>query len=200
MPEITYERLPIAGIKDINVFDPATADSAKSLAKFVEGEVTIVAETEMSGAKPNVANGQFLDGEILEFAGQALLSLPLAHGVGELGQILYPSLQTYAGDEGTGFVPTGVAVPSIWLCIEPEGVKDGDLTHIFARVIPATKEHLAKFGNPGNRGAKTNAVQFATTYVHGGAVESLAKGLIAAVPDAAFLTALGWTFVPNPAA
>lgn len=177
-------------------FTPGTADSARNLSHLVEGEVTLALETEQSAPRPNVANGQMLDGHIYEFAGQGMLTLPLTSGFGPIGQMLYPSLQDYATEDVTAVVPAGVLVPSRWLCLIPEAVGAGEPTHIFVRVVPATKEHLAKFGNAGNRGAKPNAAQFVTTYLPT-AIEPLQKGLLATTPTEAVLTALSWTFVPE---
>ena len=197
----------VATVEDLSLgacrvyeFLPNTADSAKSLDPLIEGEVTLMLETEQSAPRPNIANGQMLDGHIYEFAGQTLLTLPVTHGLGPIGQMLYPSIQQYATGDLTAIVPAGVKVGTRWFALVPEARGDDEPTHIFARVIPATKEHLIKFGNAGNRGSKPNAAQFVTTYLPT-AIEPLQKGLVACTPDAAALTALGWTFVPEaPAA
>ncbi|MEO0557379.1 MAG: hypothetical protein AAF170_04260 [Bacteroidota bacterium] len=194
-----FDNLPLGSCR-VATFDPATAASDKFF-RGLEGEVMIQLETELSAARPNAAGGQVLDGSTYEFAGQALITLPLPHGMGETGQLLFPTLTAYGAEDVVGVKPTGAKLASTWLCILPDIAEQRDGTavgtHIFARVIPAQKQHLVKFGNPGNRGSQPDAAQFVTTFEPDAAHEELQKGLVYCTPNAAVLTELGWAFVPE---
>ena len=199
MEDYVIENLPLGSCRACT-FDPAVADSDRFF-RGIEGEVMLQLETEMSAARPNAGGGQVLEGSTYEFAGQALATLPMPHGTGELGQLLYPTLTKYGAEDVVGIAPNGAKLASKWICLLPDITEDNEgnptPTHIFMRVIPAQKQHLVKFGSPGNRGSQPDAAQFVTTFDPGNANEELQKGLVICTPTAAVLAELGFTFVPE---
>ena len=205
MAQYAYENASL-GSGRVCTFDPTEADSDIFL-PGVEGEMMSTLQIETSAARPNAGGGQMLSGSVYEFAGESLLTVPHPHGVGAVGQLLYPTLQEYATEKVVGLVPNGAKVQDVWLCILPDITDDlaGEpaYSHHFYRVIPAQKQHLAKYGNPGNRGSQPDAAQFVTTFKSDEPIEPLRKGFFAckAADIEAMKTALGWTFVPEtPAA